>query len=364
MPSPAISSENIDLHYTMQPHAIPATMKALVYDSSGRDMMVWSQAMAVPHVGRNEVLVKVATSSLNPFDYRVTESTTMFMGFKGKVVGCDVAGQVMAVGSNITEFVVGDLVFGWGSGLGEYAHCDPHRIAKIPTGHSVGDFGIYPCVGVTAYQLLRKHWLMRGDVQLRNMLVIGAAGGVGSSLIQMARAIGGPEIRIHAVSSGRNEEYLRSIGANEVFNYTVPGFDVGSAMTGNTMDMIVDLVSGTPEGTEYVESAMLLLKPHGKYVTLNTLSKLEYIGTRFSQLTGIEFHKNYDLFIVNRNHSGGDLVEVASLVASGKYSLPILKEIPLDESAIRSAMNMLKQRHMRGKIKVMVDSDLATHKAH
>jgi len=247
------------------------------------------------------------------------------------------------------------MVFGWGHGFAEFAITEPSKVAKVPSGQQVGEYGIYPCVGTSAYQLLRKHWLDREDMNLRHLLVIGASGGVGSSIIQMVRAIGGPEIKIYAVGSVKNQDYLKSIGANVVFDYMQPGLDIGTVTPLGAMDLIVDLISGTPEGTEYVEQALTLLRPHGRYITLNTLSSLEYIAARFSQLTGFEFYKNYDFFVVNRGNSASDLTEVASLVATGKYKLPVNDEVDLDDSQIRSAFNFIRQRHVRGKIKVIID---------
>lgn len=353
------SIEDIEETVGQEVIALPKTMKSMVYDASGRDLMLWNLATPVPKPGNHELLVRVASTSLNPFDYRVTESTAMFLGFKHKAVGCDIAGQVVAVGTDVEGFNVGDLVYGWGHGLGEYGISEPGRVARVPTGQQVGDYGIYPCVATTAYQLLRKHWLEREDMVIRHMLVIGASGGVGSSVIQIVRAVGGPEIKIYAVASAKNHDYLKSIGVNEVFDYSQPGFNISVVVPSGVMDLIVDLVSGTPEGTDYVESAMVLLKqPSGKYVTLNTLSKLEYLGARFRQLTGIEFHKNYDFFVVNRNHSAGDLIEVGGLVASGKLKIPVEQEIPYEEQRIRQGFAKIKSRHVRGKIKVIVDSYL------
>ena len=336
--------------------AVPTTMKALVYDSSGRDSMLWMNDYHIPKLSKNEVLIKVISSSLNPFDYRVAQNTSMFIGFRGKPVGSDVAGEVIAVGKNVESFAPGDKVFGWGHGLAEFAISDPTRLAKIPTGMNTADFGIYPCVSVTAYQLLHKYWLSKSGYQLRSLLVSGASGGVGSSVIQIARALGGPELKIHAVCSNKHTQYCQSLGANEAYDYMDREFEVARILPTNTVDMIVDLVSGTPEGMDYVEGAKLLLKENGKYLTLNTLSKLEYVGSWFTHFTGIEFrNKQYEFFVVDRDNSNSDLIEISSLIAQGKFKLEVAQEIMLEESKIREAFNVMQQRHMRGKIKVVVE---------
>ena len=330
------------------------TMKALVYNSSGFGSMLWAPDFPVPQHGRHEVLVRVISSSLNPVDFRMVDSG--FLSVRGKPVGCDIAGRVCAVGSAVTTLKVGDFVFGWGHGLAEYAISDPTRLALVPWGLNASDFGIYPTVATTAYQLLNKHWLGKPGYQVRSILVIGASGGVGSSVVQFARAFGGPELSIFTVSSASHLEYCREIGANECFDYRDKSFEMEKILPAGSLDLIVDTVSGTPEGSNYVEAAKHLLRDSGKYVTLNTLSRLEYVGSWFTNRTGIEFRrKHHEYFIVTRDGSHSDLDEAATLIANNQYRLEIAHEVHgLEESQLREAFALLRQRHMRGKIKVTV----------
>lgn len=342
------------------PQTVPQQMRALVYNSDAREYMSWESAFPVPDISNNEVLIKVISSSLNPFDFRVTESNSMFMGYRNSPVGCDVAGQIVKIGSHVAGFKLGDLVFGWGAGLAEFAVSDDSRIAKIPEGQTPADFGMYPCASVSALQMLNKHWLGRPGFQVSSILVIGAAGGVGSSVIQLARHFGGPELKIHAVSSQVNEKYLQSIGASAVMDYSGRDFDVATVLPQKSVDLIVDLVSGTPEGNDYVESGMLLLKPSGKYITMNTLSTLQSLSARFQQLTGTQFSNNYDLFLVNRSGSANDLAQIANLIQSHKLKLPVAEEVQFNENSLRGAFSKLKQRHARGKFRVIVDTQLVS----
>ncbi len=340
---------------------IPTTMDALLYDSKSTVhdglYMSWDHAHPIPALGRNEVLVKAVGASLNPFDFRVSESTPMMMAYNHTPVGCDVAGEIVAVGANVEkehQFRVGDKVFGFGHGLAEFAKTDVHRICKVPTGMDVKEFGAYPCVAVTVYQLLHKYWFDRKDYQVRSVLIIGASGGVGSALIQMIRALAGPEIRIYGICSSKNTEYCKNLGANEIFDYTQTNFECAKILPGKSIDLVVDCISGTPEGQSYVGPvASSLLAPSGKYVTLNTLSKLEFVSTWFTNVTGLHFRESqYEFFVVNRDKTADHLMEIASLVSKGQLKLIIEKEIPFEEGAIRDAFSKLRSRHMQGKILV------------
>ena len=331
-------------------HNVPVTMKAMVYDKAGTNHLAWKSDMNVPDPGVNEVLVRVASSSMNPLDYRLTDRRVL----PKRVVGHDFGGVIVAIGREVRGFVVGDQVFGWGNGYANYAVANVFEIARVPPGFSAEDMGIYGLVGTCAHQVLRKHWLEKPNFNVRNLLVIGASGGVGSSVVQMARAYGGPEIRIYALASSKNSEYVKQMGANEVADYTVRDFDIARAFPVHSMDLIVDTVSGTPEGSDYYHNgARLLLKPHGNYIALNSLSNLDWIRTFMSRFLGCSFQRsNYDLFYTQQKKSDIDLQAVARLVQQKSYRLNVAQEIPLLETPIRRALHDLKLRHVRGMIKI------------
>jgi len=344
---------------------LPEKMSALVHDSKSsiKDQlwMSWKHDRSISSPGTNEVTVKVKSASLNPLDYRVGESTALLMTLNNHPVGTDFAGEIVALGHNVErnhQFRVGDKVFGWGNGLAEFANVHVGRIAKIPTGLDVREMAMYPCVGVTAYQILNKYWFSRADYQVRALLIIGASGGVGSCLIQMARAHAGPEVRIYGICSGPNLEYCKKLGANEVFDYTKSNFNATNILPDQSVDIVVDLISGTPEGPNYVESvASRIMNPNGTYVTTNTLSKLEMASSWFSAMTGIQFrNSHYQFFVVGRDDCTDDLLEIASYISQGKLKLEAQEELPFDEMRIRAAYHKLKERHMRGKFLVNVES--------
>jgi len=189
---------------------------------------------------------------------------------------------------------------------------------------------------------------------VRSLLVIGASGGVGSSLIQMARAYGGPELKIFAISSVKNCEFARTIGANECADYSQRDFDIARAFPVHSMDLIVDLVSGSPESTDYLhEDSKLLLKPRGKYVVVNSMSALDRFRANMTFACACDMQKsNFDLFFTMRSQADIDLQAVARLVQERKYSLEVTEEVPLLETPVRNALQDLRLRHVRGKIRI------------
>lgn len=339
----------------MMASSVPETMKAMVYDKSGHNRMTWHSDFMVPSPGRHEVLVKIASSSLNPIDYRLTEQKGWFgVTVPRRIVGCDFAGTIVGLGRDVRGFVLGDQVFGWGNGYSNYCTANISEIARVPPGHSIKDMGIYGLVGSCSHQILRKHWMDKPDFNIRNLLIIGASGGVGSSLVQIARAYGGPELKIHAIASLKNTDYVTCLGANDVVDYATRDFDIARAYPIHSMDLIVDTVSGSPEGTDYYHNgAKLLLRPHGNYVVLNSLSSFDRARKGLSNILSFNLQRShFDLFMTQQKNSDVDLQAVARLIQQDKYTLNVTHEVPLIETPIRHALHELRLRHVCGKIKI------------
>lgn len=333
---------------------VPDLMRALVYDSGSPGKMAWQGSMKVPQPGKHQVLVKVDSASLNPADFRATESRTAFLAGKGHIVGRDMAGTIVAIGRDVRGFAVGDKVFGLAPGVANYTLAEINRITNVPQGANVQDYGIVGLAGTVANQILTKHWFDRPDYTVRNMLVIGASGGVGSSLVQIARAAGGPELTIYGVTSGKNMAYVKEIGASQAIDYTTPNFDLGRVLPIHSVDLIVDVVSGVAEGPTYVDRGMPLLKQSGRYVALNSTSSFDWFRAYLTDKCGCNMQRSkYDLFISNQSRPGRDLQAIAGLIQQGEFRLAVSQELPLAETPIRRALHTLKQRHVRGKVKIV-----------
>jgi len=335
---------------------IPEAMRGMVYETHGPDKLAWRGTMPVPQAGKNQILVKVEAGSLNPYDVYATESQTTFLRRKGHPVGSDVAGTVVARGQDVTRFRVGDKVFGLAPGCSQYTNGDVNKFERIPANGNPLDYGAIGFAGVTAHQILARHWFDRPEYAVRSLLVIGASGGVGSNLVQIARAVGGPEVTIYGVCSTKNCSFSKDMGATHCIDYTSAGFNISRILPAKSVDLIVDVVSGVPGNPNYVNQAMELLKPSGRYVALNSTSTLDWIRAYLTDTCGCNVQRSrYDLFSVNQKRPGRNLHALATLMEQQKLKPFISREVPLAETTLRRALHTLKQGHTRGKIRVITE---------
>jgi NADPH:quinone reductase-like Zn-dependent oxidoreductase len=342
-------------------HTIQENMRALVYDSSGPDKLAWKVLHKVSKPGKGQVLVRVSAASLNPFDIRVTESQSLFMQNKGQPLGRDFAGTIVALGPDVHNFAIGEKVFGLAPGCSQYTIADVHRIEKIPGDCDERDFAAVAFTGVVAHQILARHWLDRPEFTVRNLLVIGASGGVGSCILQIVRAIGGPEIVIYGICSGKNCTIAKGFGANHTFDYSLADFNISTILPERSVDLIIDLVSGIQGGPNYVSKGMTLLKPSGRYVALNSTNPMEWVRAYLTNSCGCNVQTSrYDLFSVNQTRPSRSLHIISNLLKEKKLKPYISREVPLADAPLRRALHSLKQGHTRGKILVVPEQHQST----
>ena len=335
-------------------NSIPERMRALIYGTSGPDKLVWRSVHKVTQPGKGQVVIKVEAASLNPYDIQVTESQSLFRRYKGQPAGRDFAGTIVALGPGVHSFSVGEKVFGLAPGCAQYTIADTHRIEKIPDDGEMKDFGAIGFTGAVAYQILARHWLDRPDYSIRNLLVIGASGGVGSATIQIARALGGPELIIYGICSAKNCHFVQGIGATHSLDYSLSEFNLSKILPARSVDLIIDVVSGIHGGPNYVPEGMNLLKPAGRYVALNSTSFSELIRAYMTESCGCNVQRShYDLFTVNQSRPARSLHAVANLVKERKLKPFISREVHLAEAPLRRALHSVKQGHTRGKILVI-----------
>jgi len=196
----------------------PYNMKAIVQDEYGSADVLRLEDVETPVAGRGEVLIRVIAASAFIGDWHVITGTPYAIRLvsglgkpKQRVRGQDVAGVIEAVGGEVTAFRLGDEVFGVGNGtFAEYATARPDRIAPKPVNLGFEEAATVPTTGCTALQGIRDVGKVRSG---QSVLVIGAAGGVGSFAVQIAKAFGA---HVTAVCSTSKVELVRSIGADEV----------------------------------------------------------------------------------------------------------------------------------------------------
>jgi len=204
-------------------------MRAIVRETYGPPDVLHLEDVPVPTVGADDVLVRVRAAAANAGDWHLLRGTPFPLRVvaglrrpKFKIIGTDVAGQVEAVGRNVTQFRPGDEVFGELSrcGFGAYAEfvtAPEQALALKPSNLSFEEAAALPTAGCTALQGLRKGRLRRSQ----RVLICGASGGVGTFAVQIAKTF---ETEVTAVCSTRHVDAVRSIGADHVIDYTTDDF--------------------------------------------------------------------------------------------------------------------------------------------
>lgn len=254
--------------------AVETKMRAIVHTHAGPPEVLKLQEIAKPAPRANEVLIRIHAATVTAGDVFLRRlpgwlwlPMRVFSPHRRKQIpGHELAGEVEAVGKAVTRFVVGDQVFGTTTGLSVGANaeyvCLPEAwpagvLARKPGNLSYAEAAGLPVGGMTALQLLR-----RGKVQAgQKVLIYGASGNVGTFAVQLARHFGA---EVTGVCSGANVALVRSLGAQQVIDYTREDF----AERGETYDLIFDAV-----GKGSAARSQRALKPGGRYISVATLTR-------------------------------------------------------------------------------------------
>src|SRR5947209_4684128 len=246
-------------------------MKAAIYESYGPPHVVRITEVEKPAPKDDEVLLKVRAASVNPLDWRLMKGEPrllrLFFGLRKPRLGrpgVDAAGEVEAVGRNVTQFKPGDEVFGSCRGaFAEYACTGESKVAMKPEGVTFEQAASVNVAGLTALQGLRD----KGKIQPGSKILInGAAGGVGTFAVQIAKSFGA---EVTGVCSTRNIDMVRSIGADEVTDYTQHNFTAGN----QRYDLILDCV-----GNHSFSGCRRVLNPDGRCVMIGAPHDASMMG--------------------------------------------------------------------------------------
>jgi len=334
-------------------------MKAIVYQKYGSPDVLELKEVEKPTPKDNEVLTKVHAASVNPADWHLMRGEPFLARLeagllkpKYKILGCDIAGQVEAVGRNVTQFQPGDEVFGevFGdisvNGLGgfaEYACASEDALVLKPASMTFEEATAVPLAAVTALQGLRD----KGQIQARKKVLInGASGGVGTFAVQLAKSFGA---EVTGVCSTGNLDMVRSIGADHVIDYTQEDF----TQNGQRYDLIFDAV-----GNRSVSDYKRALSPKGicvvaGFTTLFHLFQVILLGSWVSR-TGSK--KIGIMGTVKPNKK--DLVFIKELLEAGKVVPVIDRRYPLSETA--EAIRYLEKGHAKGKVVISLEHNNKT----
>jgi len=320
-------------------------MKAIVYHNYGSPDVLQCEEIETPTAGDNEVLIKVRAASVNVLDWRFVRGTPYFMRImaglrKPKVarLGIDVAGQVEAVGGNITHFKPGDEVFGACRGaLAEYACAAEDKLALKPANISFEEAAAVPVAAITALLGLRD----KGRISPgQRVLVDGASGGVGTFAVQIAKSFGA---EVTAVCSTKKVDTARSIGAVQTIDYTREDF----TQSGQRYDLILAANAYHHSILDYRRA----LSPNGIYVFAGGGGVQMLQAMLLAPLLSLIGSKKM-CFSVAKIHSK-DLVLLKDLLEAGKVVPVIDRHYPLSDVA--EAFRYLEEGHAQGKVVITVE---------
>ena len=327
-------------------------MKAIVQESYGspRDVLQHTD-VAEPTVGDDDVLVRVRATSVNPADWHMLRGMPYIArlsfglrGPKAPVIGCDVAGEVEAVGGNVTAVGPGDEVFAcpFMRGFGTFAErvaVASDLVAVKPANLSFEQAAAVPMAGLTALQAVRDHGRVEPG---HRVLVIGASGGVGTFAVQIAKALGA---EVTGVCSKRNVDLVRSIGADHVVDYTRDDY----VQPGQRYDLIVQVA-----GTRSPSDCRRALTPKGTLLGISGESTGRWIGpiVRVIKASAMSPFVSQSLksFTVKPDRAGLEFLR--ERIEAGEISPVIDRTYPMGE--VPEAIEYLEEGHARGKVVIAV----------
>jgi len=317
-------------------------MKAMVYHKYGTPPQL--EEVEKPTPKENELLIKVHAASVNSWDWDRLRGKPFLARLDGlfkpkyKILGCDVAGEIEAVGKHVKQFQPGDAVFGdlsgcgWG-GFAEYVCAGENALTLKPAAMTFAQAAAIPQAALLALQGLKQRALQPGQKVLMN----GAGGGVGTFAVQIAKMYGA---EVTGVDSAEKLAMLRALGADHVIDYTKEDF----TQNGQHYELILDVVANRS-----MDDYRRALTPDGTFVVVGgstaTILQAVTLGTWFSktgrQQLGILIHQpNKDLGIIKE------------LFAAGKVVPVIDKLYPLAQVA--EAIQYLGEGHAQGKVVIIV----------
>ncbi|MCX6057791.1 MAG: NAD(P)-dependent alcohol dehydrogenase [Chloroflexi bacterium] len=315
-------------------------MKAILFTEYGSADVLQFTDVEKPAPGDNEVLIKVYAASANPLDWHSMRGAPFIARLEFGLqkprdprLGADVAGCIEAVGKNVTQFQIGDEVFGdiFKGSFAEYACTSEKLLAAKPANTSFEAAAAVPVAALTALQGLRDKAQIRSG---QKVLINGASGGVGTFAVQIAKSYG---TEVTGVCSTRNLELVRSIGAQHVIDYTKEDF----TNNGQRYDLIFDTI-----GNLSVSGCQRALSPNG-------ICAIAGFTTMFHLFQVMLFGGKKVGMMETAKADKKDLLFIKELLETGKVVPVIDRTYKLNETA--EAIRYLETSRARGKVVITVE---------
>jgi NADPH:quinone reductase-like Zn-dependent oxidoreductase len=320
-------------------------MKVIVYHNYGSPDVLKCEELEKPTAGDHEVLIKVRAASVNPLDWHFMRGAPYVVRIaaglsqpKNTRLGVDLAGQVEAAGRNVTRFQPGDEVFGAIRGaFAEYVCAPEKALAPKPANLTFEQAAAVPVAGVSALQGLRD----KGRIQPgQKVLINGAAGGVGTFAVQIAKAFGAT---VTGVCSTRNVAMVRSIGADHAIDYTREDF----TRSGQRYDLILDCAAN-----HSLSACRRVMSPRGIYVIVGGPGRGRWVGPLIYGLKALLLSRfvSQKLLMLLASPNKEDLVVLKELIEATKVTPVIDRCYTLSE--VPEAIRYLEEGHARGKVTI------------
>ena len=323
-------------------------------------ILKWEQR-TLPDPAEDQILVKVVTAALNPIDVKVARGILPFSKTPF-ITGTDFAGIVVKAGAK-RGFIVGQEVYGMGAGwrimtwgkenpggsLSEHMVCKGDSASLKPSNVSMNEAAALPLVAVTAQCAATDSSMKSGD----RVIVLGASGGVGSAAVQMYKSMG---CVVHGVCSGKNEEFVKGLGAEKIYDYTKGPWETLVAKEDlGTFDVVVDASpSGGVHNWEVTKNTEVL-KKGGGFCALSGDDQAGDQKTTFGGMMAQGFKgmwrnmsSNYKFHNINPMVSTEKLKKITAMVEAGELKPQIDATFPMAEA--KKAFEALNAQRSRGKI--------------
>lgn len=326
-------------------------MKAIAYEEFGSPDVLELREVRKPDVEPDEVLVRVRAASPNPYDWHFMRGLPYIARLAGaglrkpknSVLGSDMAGEVEAIGNEVTRFRPGDEVFGFvgAGGFAEYVSTREELLGLKPANLSFQQAATVPLAAMTALQGLRNVGEIRSG---QRVLIVGASGGVGTFAVQIAKWFGAD---VTGVCSTRNLEMVHSMGADHVIDYTREDF----TRSGQKYDLIFQLA-----GTASASACRRVLTPKGRLVLSSGDSPGRFIGPvdRIIKAVLLSLFVGQTMRPLVTKPRSDDLQFLRELIEAGSVTPVIDRTYPLSEAA--DAIRYLETGRARGKVVISVTS--------